>query len=132
MLLKKKPTMSKYQTFEELPVWQSSRKLACRIHKICSEPPFRNDRALVDQIRRAAISIVSNIAEGFERKSDKEFMNFLNIAKGSAGEVRAQLYLALDFGYISDDFHKNLANEFRSISSQIAGLIGYVQNKPQK
>ena len=115
--------------FEDLIAWQKAQDLAVLVYNKFGS---QNDFGFKNQICRAVVSVSNNIAEGFERKSDKEFMNFLNIAKGSAGEVRAQLYLALDFGYISDDFHKNLANEFRSISSHIAGLIRYVQNKPQK
>lgn len=78
------------------------------------------------QIRRATISISSNIAEGFERNTDKEFIQFLYIAKGSAGEVRSQLYIALDLKFISEIQFKELSNEIVEISKLISGLIKYL------
>lgn len=90
------------KTFEELPVWQKSRQLVNNIYSLTRCTSFNRDYGLVSQIQRACISIMSNIAEGFERGSNIEFVQFLYIAKGSAGETRAQLYIAHDLNYISD------------------------------
>ncbi len=86
----------KFNRFEEIEVWQLSRKLVKDIYKITTEPAFSKDFGLKDQIRRCAVSIPSNIAEGYERKSNVEFIRFLYISKGSAGELRTQLYIAYD------------------------------------
>lgn len=91
----------KIKTFEDIVAWQKARELVKVIYQITNElEEFRKDFGLKDQIRRAAVSSMSNIAEGFARTSDKEFANFLNIARGSVAEVQSQLYVALDLGYI--------------------------------
>jgi four helix bundle protein len=87
--------------FEELITWQKSRELVTAIYKVTNGKEFSRDFGLRDQIQRAAVSIMSNIAEGFERAGRAEFHQFLVIAKGSCAEVRSQLYVALDIGYIS-------------------------------
>jgi four helix bundle protein len=92
----------KVQRFEDLEAWQIARELANQIYKITKQECVRRDFAFVDQIRRAAISIMNNIAEGFERGSNKDFVRFLFIARGSAGEVRSLLYLGLDQGYLTN------------------------------
>ena len=97
--------MSTIQKFEDLLCWQKSRELTKEIYKAfreCRDYGFR------DQIQRASVSIMSNIAEGFERGTKQEFLNYLYIAKGSAGEVRAQLYVALDAGYLNLEMFKYL------------------------
>ncbi|MBD5781070.1 four helix bundle protein [Pelagicoccus sp. NFK12] len=124
--------MAHYETFEDLPIWQLARKLAASIYSKTRTGEFARDRGLKDQIQRASVSIVSNIAEGFERKSDKEFINFLSIAKGSAGEVRAQLYIALDINYITEPEQTELNESLKDLSAQIAGLMRYLQNKQQR
>ena len=86
--------------FEEIEAWQFSRELAKLIYEATKQGQFAHDYGLKDQIQRAAVSIMSNIAEGFERNGNKEFINFLTIAKGSCGEVRSQLYVAFDQGYV--------------------------------
>ena len=86
--------------FEELVVWRKARALTSDIYTATGTVPFRRDRDLQSQMRRAAVSIVSNVAEGFERNSKADFARFLLIAKGSCGELRAQLYVALDQGYL--------------------------------
>ena len=88
--------MSRIERFEDLEAWKLARALNAMIYNASGAGAFSHDFALRDQIRRASISIVSNIAEGFERDGDKEFAQFLFMAKGSCGEVRAQLYLAMD------------------------------------
>lgn len=92
--------MSVAKSFEDLFVWQKSRELVNCIYSFTRKPVFTRDRGLADQIARAAVSVLSNIAEGFERGSKEETVYFLYIAKASCGEVRAQLYVALDQGYI--------------------------------
>jgi len=92
----------KVQRFEDLEAWQIARELANQIYKITKQESVCRDFGFVDQIRRAAISIMNNIAEGFERGSNKEFVRFLFIARGSAGEVRSLLYLGLDQGYLTN------------------------------
>src|SRR6266849_7355089 len=92
----------KIKKFEELESWKKARKLTNRVYEATAAGSFTRDFGLKDQMRRASVSILSNIAEGFERGGDKEFLQFLAMAKGSCGEVRAQLYVALDQTYIND------------------------------
>src|SRR5215203_1796876 len=95
----------KIECFEDLFTWQKGIELVKEIYLITEKPSFKADFGLKDRIRRAAVSIPTNIAEGFERRSRKEYLNFLNIAKGSAGEIRSQLYVAHSVGYLSSDEH---------------------------
>jgi four helix bundle protein len=92
--------MKNIQKFEDIESWKSARRLTSEIYQETSTGEFVRDFGLKDQIRRASVSILSNIAEGFERGNDKEFAHFLAISKGSCGEVRAQLYVALDQRYL--------------------------------
>jgi len=97
----------KVERFEELLVWQKSRALCGRIYRVTGAGAFARDFGLRDQIQRAAVSIMSNVAEGFERNNQREFARFISIARGSAGEVRSQLYLARDLGYTTErDTHE--------------------------
>lgn len=100
-----------------------------KIYQLTKTGKFARDLGLKSQIQRAAVSVVSNIAEGFERRSDKEFIHFLNIAKASAGEVRAQLYLALDLEYIAQDQQTELNESLANLAAQIAGFMRYLQSK---
>lgn len=120
--------MGKFTSFEEITSWQKSRIFNKRIYLITEEATFKNDFDFVRQIRRASLSISSNIAEGFERNTDKEFIHFLFIAKASAGEVRSQLYLAFDLNYITKEIFGELFDEISEISKLIAGFIKYLQN----
>jgi four helix bundle protein len=117
----------KIEKFEDLDIWNESRKFAADIYKLTLGESFKRDYGLREQIQRAAVSILSNIAEGFERENNKEFINFLKYAKGSAGEVRAQLHLALDLGYIGDDEFKNIHSHVLSISKQLSGFMKYLK-----
>jgi len=119
--------MATARSFEELEVWKGARSLVTRLYITTQAGAFAKDFALREQLRRAAISIVSNIAEGFERGGNAEFIRFLSIAKGSAGEVRAQLYVALDLDYISEPDFKDLEKEVTTISRQNSSLITYLQ-----
>ena len=90
--------MATVKQFEELGIWQLSRELVKKVYKVTSTPSFRQDRPLTDQMTRSAVSIMSNIAEGFERDGKTEFRHFLSIAKGSCSELRSQLCVAADLG----------------------------------
>jgi len=115
----------KVKTFEELEVWQKARRLAQTIYERTQEAPFDKDYSLKDQINRAMGSVMENIAEGFERDGAKEFAQFLSIAKGSAGEVRSQLYRANDRGYITDHFEE-IKDGITEISRKIYNLREYL------
>jgi len=112
--------MARIERFEEIEAWQKARVLTKEVYRISSAGDFARDFGLKDQIRRAAVSVMSNIAEGFERNSDNELRRFLSIAKGSCGEVVSQLYVACDLGYL----HENEFHEFRSLAQDVSRLIG--------
>ena len=118
--------MGKFNSFEEILSWQKSREFNKLVYTLTAQESFNKDFDFVRQIRRASLSISSNIAEGFERNTDKEFIHFLYIAKASAGEVRSQLYLAFDLGYISEYEFRNSINEIAEISKLISGFIKYL------
>ena len=120
--------MGKFKSFEEITSWQKSRLFNKRIYEITENISFKRDFDLVRQIRRASISISSNIAEGFERNTDKEFVYFLYVSKASAGEVRSQLYLALDLNYISKIEFDELYLNVSDISKLLSGFIKYLEN----
>ncbi len=120
--------MGKFKSFEEIKSWQKARFFNKRLYEVTDNQLFKKDFNLTKQIRRASISISSNIAEGFERNSDKEFIYFLYVAKASAGEVRSQLYLAIDLNYISALEFEELFNEVSDISKLISGFIKYLNN----
>jgi four helix bundle protein len=119
--------MAKIEKFEDLEAWKIARKATKEVYEISSREQFSRDFALVNQMRRASISVLSNIAEGFERGGDKEFLQFLSIAKGSCGEVRAQLYVALDQNYIDDEKFKQISEELSETSRIISGLMKYLR-----
>ena len=121
--------MGKFNSFEEINSWQKARGLNKKIYLATDSNTFKRDFDLARQIRRASVSISSNIAEGFERNTDKEFIHFLYIAKASAGEVRSQLYLALDLDYISPELFEELQNEVTEISKLLSGFIKYLSKQ---
>ena len=112
-----------YKRFEDLPVWQKARNLVVRIYKVTQQGKFARDYSLVEQIRRSSISVPCNIAEGFERGSRKEFIQFLYIAKASAGELRSQLLIASDLGYLDEKISTDLRSEIIQTSEQLGALI---------
>lgn len=122
--------MATARQFEELGVWQDARQLVREIYRVTNQRGFRRDFNLRDQITRAATSTVSNIAEGFERGSRKEFVQFLTIAKGSSGEVRFQLYVAVDQAHISEATFNELKDFALKLSRRVAKFINYLQNYP--
>jgi len=124
--------VAKIERFEDIEAWQKARELTRQIYDASNDGPFARDFGLRDQIRRASVSIMSNIAEGFERGTNKEFIQFLYIAKGSSGEVRSQLYVAFDLGYIDKNTFETIRSELLSISRQISGFIQYLQSSPMQ
>lgn len=118
--------------FEDLESWRNARKLTHRVYEATATGSFARDFGLKDQIRRASISILSNIAEGFERGGDKEFLQFLAMAKGSCGEVRAQLYVAIDQGYLSQSVFETLSADAAEIGRLISGLMKYLSKSDLK
>ena len=123
--------MASVQKFEELEVWQAARTLARGIYALSDAGPFAKDFGLRDQIRRAAVSVSSNIAEGFERHSDSDLKRFLTIARGSNGEVRSQLHIALDLGYVTaEEFNQGVALSTR-IGKMLTTWMAYLSKPSQ-
>ena len=118
--------------FEDIEAWQKARLLAKDVYSISNSGAFASDWGLRDQIRRASVSVLSNIAEGFERGGNREFVQFLYIAKGSCGEVRAQLCIATDQDYITEEQFQNLTAQCTRISKMLASFITYLQRSPHK
>jgi len=119
--------MATFRSFEEIDAWQKARVLVSELYLVTDRAPFSKDFGLKDQIRRASISVLSNIAEGFERDGRKEFIQFLSVAKGSAGEVKAQLYVAMDQGYLTQSEFDKVAALVNETGRMIGGLIGYLK-----
>ena len=124
--------MANIERFEDLDVWKLAKDVANRIYDATSTGKFSLDYVLRDQIRRAVVSIFSNIAEGFERNGNKEFLQFLSIAKASCGEVRAQLIFAKDREYISVEQFNDLIGNLLSLSNQLGGFIKYLRHSEMK
>lgn len=122
----------KIKRFEELEVWQLARKLVNQIYEVSRNSKLSKDFGLKNQLQRSAVSIMSNIAEGFERKSKREFIQFLNIAKASSGELRSQLYITLDLEYLDKETFNASYNLCEQISRSIAGFIKYLESSRQR
>jgi len=120
----------KIEKFEDLEIWQEARELCRLIHRITEKDPFCRDYKLRDQIRSSSGSIMDNPAEGFERDGNKEFAQFLSIAKGSCGECRSQSYRAFDYNYITDDILQELISRTTKLSKKISRLISYLKESP--
>ncbi|MDZ7579487.1 MAG: four helix bundle protein [Deltaproteobacteria bacterium] len=118
-----------YSSFEELEVWQNACALAVRVYEVLESC---RDFGLKDQMRRSAVSIASNIAEGAERGSTPDFIRFLHMSKGSAAELRTQVYIACRIQLISEQIQKQLTNELKSISKMIHALIKSLKPKNLK
>ncbi len=114
--------MGKAQQFEDLLAWQKARALTGQIYGLTRRSGITHDSGLRNQMQRAVVSIMSNIAEGFERGSKREFSRFLLIAKGSCGELRSQLYIALDAEYITQPQFEGLTSQAAEISRMLSGL----------
>lgn len=110
----------KIESFEDLIIWQKAIEFAKEIYLVTERKELKTDFGLKGQMRSAAVSISNNIAEGFERRSRREYLNFLNIAKGSAGESRSMLFLARELGVIDDDEHSRLREMSKFLSGSIS------------
>ena len=122
----------KYHTFEDLPIWQKARTLTKYVFDTTSSGPFTGDFRFRDQIRASSASVMDNIAEGFERSGNKEFIQFLYIAKGSCGETRSQAHRAIDFDYINQETLDELIQKTTELSSEITLFIKYLKNSGMK
>ena len=123
--------MPTIKRFEEIEAWQTARELTRSAYALSSNGSFAHDFGLRDQMRRAAVSIMSNIAEGFESRTRGLFVEFLGRAKGSSGELRAQIYIAEDAGYLSEKQSAELKDRCEKVSSQISRLLAYLKKAPQ-
>jgi four helix bundle protein len=123
--------MSTIVRFEEIQAWQTARELTRFVYRLSGQGVFSKDFGLRDQIRRAAVSVMSNIAEGFESQTQAQFIRYLSLSKGSAGEVRSQAYVARDLDYITEDEFKTLLDLADKNSRQLARFIAYLESHPQ-
>jgi four helix bundle protein len=119
----------KIEKFEDIQGWQEARKLTKEIYKLTNGFPFKKDQGLCVQIQKASVSIMANVAEGFDRQSKREFSKFLNYASASASEVQSHLYVALDQKYISDENFQETYTQARKTKSLINGFIAYLKGK---
>jgi four helix bundle protein len=120
--------MGKIERFEDIQAWQKARELNKGIYRTTGTHPFSKDFSLRDQVRRASVSIMANIAEGFGRRSKKEFSNFLNMAHGSAAELQCHLYVALDLQYITKGDFETLYGDAEEVSRMRQGFMKYLHN----
>jgi len=124
--------MTSLNRFVELEVWQKARELTRLIYESSRDGEFARDFGLRDQIRRAAVSVMSNIAEGFERGGNAEFIHFLAMARGSVSELESQLYVALDQEYLTEERFKELQKLTGSTQRLIGGLVRYLKSSGMK
>jgi len=124
--------MTAFKRFEDIEVWQKARDLSMKIYPITQVDECSKDFGFINQIKNSSGSIMDNIAEGFERGGNKEFILFLSYAKGSAGEVKSQLYRALDQGYINKEHFKELYQLSDEICKMISGLMSYLSKSTYK
>lgn len=117
-----------YRKFEDLPLWKESLIVTKSIYDVTAKGPFAKDFGLRDQIRRAVVSISSNIVEGFEKRNNNEFIRYLKIAKGSVGEVRNQLYISLSVSYISQAEFDSLNSKLELLAASVGGFINYLED----
>jgi four helix bundle protein len=119
--------MSTIKRFEDMDAWQTARALTKTVYQLTANGTFSRDFGLKDQMQRASVSIMSNIAEGFESRTEILFLEFLGRAKGSAGELRAQFYVAQDAGYISQDQFQSIQDQCAKCSAQISRFMDYLK-----
>jgi len=121
------PTVTTIRRFEDIDAWQKARELTRVVYGLTARGAFGQDFVLRDQMRQAAVSVMANIAEGFERDGNKEFLQFLAVAKGSCGELRSHLYVGLDEDYLTSEQHAQASAEAQEVSRMIAGLIRHLR-----
>ena len=119
--------MSTFKKFEEIKAWKKARELTKGVYELSGQGAFARDFGLKDQIRRASVSVMSNIAEGYDRSGTGEFVQFLATAKGSTAEVKCQLYVALDQAYINDDTFRDASDLAAETGKMIGGLMNYLR-----
>ncbi len=124
--------MATYKRFEDLPVWQKARVLAKQADALIYGTRIQYNFKLKDQMSSSSGSVMDNIAEGFERGGNKEFISFLSISKGSCGEFRSQLYRCVDCEYINQEIFETLKRDAEVISSELEGLMNYLNHSEQK
>ncbi len=124
--------MAKFEGFEEIEAWQKAYSVTLQIYQVTDTGLFSKDFGLRDQIRRAAVSIMANIAEGHGRKSNSEFANFLNVARGSAHEVQSHLYIAKGLNYIEQKDFDELYSLLGEVSRMTLGLARYLRENDRK
>ena len=120
--------MGSIKSFKDIKAWQAGILLVREIYIASQNGPFSRDFALRDQIRKAVLSIPSNIAEGFEREGNKEFIQFLTVAKGSTGEVQTQLRIAWEVGYITEEDFKRMDDICTEVINMISGFLRYLRS----
>jgi len=120
------------KNFEELEIWKQARTLTGKIYKLTRDGPFAKDFGLCSQIQRASVSVMSNIAEGYERGGNQELIQFLAIAKGSCGEVRCQLYVAVDQGYVNQEEAVGLIDQHRKLSIMLHKFMEHLKGSSFK
>jgi four helix bundle protein len=120
--------MAGFKKFEEIQAWQKARSATKLVYEITSDGNFARDFGLRDQVRRASVSIMANIAEGQGRNSDKEFANFLNIDHGSIAETQSHLYIALDLGYLNSDNFTQVYNLLDEVARMTMSLMKHLRN----
>lgn len=117
----------KIERFEDLEIWKLSLKIVESIYRLVSKETFKKDFGIQNQITRAAVSINSNIAEGFEKNNNNEFVRFLKISKGSIGEVKSQLLICKKINYINEIEYRNIEKDIESLRNQLARFINYLE-----
>jgi four helix bundle protein len=117
---------------EDIEAWKDARKLAAAVYKATGEGAWSRDFGLRDQVRRAVVSIASNIAEGYARESDAEFCRFLAIARGSANEAKTQFYIALNLGYVDEEVFRSVYSQIDCICGRMTNLMRYLSSKKAK
>ena len=120
------------KNFEDLKIWQTAKQLTKQVYSVANAEKFHRDFSLVDQTRRAAVSVMANIAEGFERENNKEFIRYLYIAKGSCGELRSHIWIAEELTFLTARKGSMLRSEAAGLSIMIAKLIRYLRTSPIK
>jgi len=121
--------MAGIEKFEDIKAWQEARELLKSIYEITSKGNFSRDWELKNQIRRSTVSVMSNIAEGFDRSSDKELIQFLRIATGSCSELKSQLYVALDQKYITNELFRDIYQKAIEVTKLVNGFIRYLKKR---